>query len=111
AYSIVVDDVILNQRSRNQPASSLREVSVHVQTYRIVVMQAIASNGGVVAAVRDIDAMLGLAGIAFVVLKEGVVGEVGKDAPGGIVAIDPVFDGDVGAVVYANGGSVGIEGA
>ena len=50
------------------------------------------------------------AAVALVVLEQQVVGEVGEDAPGGVVPEHAVPDRHVRALVHADPGAVGAEG-
>src|SRR5262249_37627364 len=95
ALAVVVDDVVLDQRAGDDTIPAVAEVAVHVNAGLRITKDGIAADYRAVAAVGDIDAVLGDRATDDVVLDQRVVGETGEDAPGrgGIDGV--VLDGDV----------------
>jgi len=69
----------------------------------------VAAQGRTIAAVRDVNAVLGDAAVTFVVFNQEIVGEPGEKAPSRVVAEDAVADGDVVAALHAQRSSSGVE--
>ena len=94
AGAVAVDDVVLDQRIRDQAVAALALVAVHVDAVGVVVVHEVVADDRAVAAVRDVDAVLGNRVVGLVVLDREVVGEAGEDAPAAVVAGRAVAHGD-----------------
>jgi hypothetical protein len=95
-HAVVEDDVVLDQGARDDAVAALAQVSVHVDAVGVVAPHHVAADDGPVAAVRDIDPVLGLRAGHHVVLDQEVVAEASENAPAavevaGIAADDHVM--------------------
>src|SRR5262249_44325453 len=94
AGAIVVDDVLLNERSGDDAVAALADVAVHVDAGRGVAVECVAADGRIIAAIGVVDAVLAVV-VRRVVLDHIVVAEGEKDASRRAVVDRAVLHGDI----------------
>ena len=107
--SVVPRDVVLDHRAGDEAVAPLREIGIQLDPAARVVVDPVSTDDRPVARVGDIDAVLGAARVALVVLEKQIIGEIREDPPGGVVAEDAVADRHMVRLVDSDGGSVGVE--
>ena len=75
-----------------------------------IIVASVIAQDGALAAVGDINAMLGLAGVAFVVFQKRIIREIRENASRGVTDEMTVADYDVWAGVDAQTGAWSVGG-
>ena len=95
AEPVVVDRVGLDEGARDDAVTALAHVAVHVDAAGVIAPHDVAADHGPVAAVADVDPVLGLGARHHVVLDQEVVAEAGEDAPASVGVARVATDDDV----------------
>ena len=96
AESVVVDDVVLDQGVGNDAVAARADIPVHVDAAGAVPPARVPANDGIVAAVREIDPVLGYRARRDVVLDQDVLAEAGEDSPAPVLVARVVLNDDAG---------------